>query len=75
MIWQGPFCKGNIYGKGQSKVQEFLLERGAGREIIHLIIKQKGEKMQRVNNGLVWIRARILALVNSATLTVNYGVK
>ena len=25
--------------------------------------------------GLVWMRARILALVNSATLTVNYGVK
>jgi len=51
MLWQGSICKGNIYGKGQSKVQEFLLERGAGREIIHLIIKQKGEKMQRVNNA------------------------
>ena len=25
--------------------------------------------------GLVWMRARILALVNSANLTVNYGVK
>ena len=25
--------------------------------------------------GLVWMRARILALVNSATLTVNYSVK
>ena len=25
--------------------------------------------------GLVWMRARILALVNSATLTVNYGIK
>ena len=38
MIWQGPFCKGNIYGKGQSKLRELLLERGAGREIIRLII-------------------------------------
>ena len=31
--------------------------------------------MARRHSGLVWMRARILALVNSATLTVNYGVK
>ena len=33
------------------------------------------DKKSTLCSGLVWMRARILALVNSATLTVNYGVK
>ena len=37
--------------------------------------RSRTRSVRMLSLGLVWMRARILALVNSATLTVNYGVK